>query len=244
MWKIYKITNKTYNEDEKCYKAYIGMTSNTVEKRFQQHCFKEDSSKGFHQAIKKYGYDNWILEILEDDIKTEKEALEREEFYIYKYNTLLQNKKGYNVLQRSGGREIIDGKVKCYGPCNQRRNIEDFWKDKTQKCGLDAKCKDCKRQYKFENKERIKQYKINHREIENKNERKRRKIMANENSLLSLEQLRSRTPMKYCASCKTIETTINFTRDNYKKDGLKTYCRECCNEKADVSRSEKRNWDG
>src|ERR1700748_2970004 len=192
MWKVYKFTNKTYNEKEKCYKAYVGMTVGTIEKRFQRHCVEDDQTI-FHQAIKKYGKDNWNIELLEDNIKTEKEALEREEFYILKHNTLAKNRKGYNVLQRSGGREIINGKVKCYGPCNQCKNIEDFWKDKSQKCGLNALCKDCKRDYKLKNKEHIKNYKKGHKEIENKNARERSKIIANKNSLLSIEELRSKT---------------------------------------------------
>lgn len=229
MWKIYKFTNKTYNEKEQCYKAYVGMTINTIEERFEGHCL-DDNDTIFHMAIKKYGKDNWTIEILEDNIKTEKEALIREEFYIKKHNTLVKNKKGYNVLQRSGGREVIDGKVKCYG-CDKTKNVENFWKDKVQKCGYDAKCKDCRREYKVENKEHIKAYKKGHREIENKNAVKRNKIIADKNRALSIEQLRNRTPTKYCPGCETIEKIINFTRDNYNKDGFKLYCRKCCSKK-------------
>lgn len=57
MWKIYKITNKIYNEKEKCYKSYIGMTLRTVEERFKEHCESGDC-KTFNAAIKKYGKDN------------------------------------------------------------------------------------------------------------------------------------------------------------------------------------------
>lgn len=229
MWKIYKFTNKTYNEKEQCYKSYIGMTVNSIEERFKQHCY-DDNLTIFHAAIVAYGKNNWTWEILEDNIKTEKEALEREEFYIEKHNTLAKHKKGYNVLQRSGGREIIDGKLKCH-KCCKFKTLENFSKDKVQKCGYNAKCKSCCREYKLENKEHIKIYKKEYREIENKNAQKRDKITADKNSLLSIEELRSKTTMKYCPGCKTTEKTINFTRDKYNKDGFKLNCRKCCSQK-------------
>lgn len=66
---IYKITCKIFNVKADCYKNYIGMTLRTVEERFKEHC-ESGGCKAFNAAIKKYGKDNWILEILEDNINT------------------------------------------------------------------------------------------------------------------------------------------------------------------------------
>jgi len=243
MWKIYKITNKTYNEKEKCYKSYIGMTIQTIEKRFKEHCY-DDTLTIFHAAIVAYGKDNWTLEILEDNIKTEKEALEREEFYILEHNTLVKNKKGYNVLQRSGGREIIDGKLKCY-KCCEFKTLENFWKDKVQKCGYNAKCIECVRKYKRENKEYLdinkKNYRIKYKERQSQLDSEKSKRNIEKNSLLSIEELRKITPIKYCSSCKITHETTEFTKDKHKDDGLKTYCKQCCYEKDDINRSFKRS---
>ena len=229
MWKVYKITNKTYNEEQKCYKSYIGMTLKTVEERFSGH-IKEDGCKIFHAAIKKYGKDNWVLEILEDNIKTEAEALEKEEFYIKKFNTLVKNKKGYNILQSSGGREVIDGKVKCVRCCLYK-NVECFWKDKTQKSGYNSLCIDCKREYVEKNKDflniRKKQYREENKEEANEKNRINCKMRADKNKLLSIEELHTRTPVKLCSCCKILKNASEFSRDNYKIDGFVVYCKKC-----------------
>lgn len=231
MWKIYKFTNKTYNEKEKCYKAYIGMTVNTIEERFKEHCLNSSGCIAFRGAIIKYGKDNWTLEILEDNIKTEYDALEKEEFYIEKYKTLVKNGKGYNLKRGSNGREIINGKLKCYGDCELIKNIENFSKDKNTQCGYCFICKDCMREYKLQNKERIKivrrEWGIAHRE-----ERKQKdKIISDKNSLLSLEDLNKITPFKRCADCKEIKSTIQFQRKNKNTSGFGEYCKKCANEK-------------
>ena len=61
---IYKITNKLNN------KIYIGQTTKTVEKRFQQH--KNNSNKEYfsqiilYKAFNKYGIENFICETIEE----------------------------------------------------------------------------------------------------------------------------------------------------------------------------------
>lgn len=81
---IYKITNKVNN------KSYIGQTRYTLEFRWRQHLNSKDNCY-FHKAIKKYGAENFNVEILEEcDFK---DLDSREIFYIAKYNTF---KDGYN----------------------------------------------------------------------------------------------------------------------------------------------------
>lgn len=98
---IYKITNLINNF------SYIGQTKD-VKKRKIQHksaSFNKKSnaySAPFHIAIRKYGWENFSFEILEeiDDIFPQDYIDERERFFIDYCNSLI-GQKGYNVL--SGG---------------------------------------------------------------------------------------------------------------------------------------------
>lgn len=93
---IYKITNKVNG------KSYIGQTRYTVEFRWRQHQHKRDNVY-FHNAIHKYGIENFTVEILEEcDYK---DLNSREIFYIAKYDTF---KNGYNLtLGGDGNRKLF-----------------------------------------------------------------------------------------------------------------------------------------
>lgn len=90
---IYKYTNKING------KAYIGQTTQSLEKRHKRHLADSQvDDLYFHRALKKYGIENFTLEILEDNI--EKEYLdEREKYWIKYWNTFYLNKKGYNMTE-------------------------------------------------------------------------------------------------------------------------------------------------
>ena len=93
---IYKITNKVNG------KSYIGQTRYTIEFRLKQHQHKKDNTY-FHNAIHKYGIENFSIEILEEcnieDLNS------REIFYIAKYNTF---KDGYNLtIGGDGNRRLL-----------------------------------------------------------------------------------------------------------------------------------------
>lgn len=93
---IYKITNKVNG------KSYIGQTRYTLEFRWRQHIHKKDNTY-FHNAIKKYGFENFTLEILEECPVSN--LNEREIFYIAKYNTF---KDGYNLtIGGDGNRRLL-----------------------------------------------------------------------------------------------------------------------------------------
>lgn len=93
---IYKVTNKVNN------KVYIGQTRYTVEFRWKQHIHKQDNCH-FHNAIRKWGIDNFIVETLE---KCDVDLLNsREIFYIAKYDSY---KSGYNsTIEGDGNRRLI-----------------------------------------------------------------------------------------------------------------------------------------
>lgn len=93
---IYKITNKVNG------KSYIGQTRYTVEFRWRQHQHKKDSVY-FHNAIKKYGVENFIVETLEECNYEDLDS--REIFYIAKYDTF---NKGYNLtIGGNGNRRLL-----------------------------------------------------------------------------------------------------------------------------------------
>ncbi len=107
---IYKHTIKNTN------KSYIGFTSQTMEKRLHKHLLNAKSGikTKFYNAFNKYGIDSINSEILEY-CETESEAIEKESFYIEKFDTY---KNGYNSTKIGGGGWIIgqlsEDKQKAY----------------------------------------------------------------------------------------------------------------------------------
>lgn len=97
---IYKITNTVNN------KSYIGQTRQSIQFRWNQHTSKKDNTY-FHNAIQKYGKDNFTIEILEE---CNVEVLnEREIYYISKFDTF---KNGYNLTIGGDGNKklLLDDK--------------------------------------------------------------------------------------------------------------------------------------
>ena len=103
---IYKITNLING------KVYIGQSIN-IDKRIKEHFWKAQNSKDIsfnsilHQAIRKYGKENFLCEIVEEcDIDI---IDERERFYIKYFNSLSPN--GYNILE--GGQKYRAEPNRC-----------------------------------------------------------------------------------------------------------------------------------
>ena len=100
---IYKLTNLINK------KAYVGLTTRKLDKRIKEHI--SDKQSVISRAIKKYGFDNFLVEVIEE--LTDLEVLkEREIYYIHHFNTL--NPDGYN---------IIDSHQNL---CMSRKNIKTF----------------------------------------------------------------------------------------------------------------------
>lgn len=103
---IYKITN-TING-----KIYIGQTTKTLEERLKYH--KRDSQRldtFFYRAIKKYGWENFKAEIIDDSANTKEELDALEQYYIKKYNCFDNPNVGYNT--QSGGHSFKMTKEEC-----------------------------------------------------------------------------------------------------------------------------------
>ena len=90
---IYKITNQINN------KIYIGQTTRTLQERiysYRQEFLYAKISRPIIAAMRLYGIENFIFEILEDDISSKEELDEKEKYYIQFYSSLTYQ-NGYNV---------------------------------------------------------------------------------------------------------------------------------------------------
>lgn len=90
--KIYKYTNKINN------KVYIGRTCRKLEKRAGYKGERYKKCPYFYKAIQKYGWDNFVPEILEENL-TDREAAEREIYWIKFYNSTNKG-NGYNLTDK------------------------------------------------------------------------------------------------------------------------------------------------
>jgi group I intron endonuclease len=109
---IYKVTNLING------KEYVGQTKHTLKRRISHHKWrsKKRSNTHFYNSIKKYGFDNFKFETLEEADNQNLDT--REKYYIHKLNTL---KNGYNM--NDGGRvtEITDDLRKIYSRAQKKR---------------------------------------------------------------------------------------------------------------------------
>ena len=97
---IYKITNLVNN------KIYIGQTIHTLKYRFNQHINQNKCTK-LHNAIVKYGKENFIIEEIE---KVPQSLLDEREIYWIDFYASTDRIVGYNILK--GGKLGPLGKYK------------------------------------------------------------------------------------------------------------------------------------
>lgn len=96
---IYKITCKNTG------KIYIGKTESSVESRWKEHCraaklpSHSDYNFPFHRAIRKYGSDSFIVEII-DKTESSNELKEKEKYWINYFNSYYD---GYNATLGGDG---------------------------------------------------------------------------------------------------------------------------------------------
>lgn len=83
-------------------KKYVGATTKTLSARIRAHeaRVRFGSHYHFHNALRKYGVDGFIWEILQDGIMTREELDRREIEFIKSYGTII---KGYNISTGGGG---------------------------------------------------------------------------------------------------------------------------------------------
>lgn len=100
MYSIYKHTFKSSG------KSYIGFTHFTMSERLHKHNLNAESGldTNFYRAIRKYGLDGLVSELL-CMCEGEEEAKEREMHFIAHFNTY---KKGYNMTEGGDGGNIAN----------------------------------------------------------------------------------------------------------------------------------------
>lgn len=102
---IYKATSATTN------KVYIGQSSQTLQERINQHnshAYGHQYNYHFHNAIRKYGAEDFSYEIIEDEIKTIEELNDRERYWIKYYDSY---NNGYNSTLGGEGRHTRDDEL-------------------------------------------------------------------------------------------------------------------------------------
>lgn len=118
---IYKVTNNLNGH------IYIGQTSKSLNERKAKH--EKDSLREnkktvkFHNALKKYGFENFTWTVLKE-CSNQKELDYFEEYYINKYNSL-DRETGYNLKHggKFGGCYSEEAKI------NMGKATKEKWKD-------------------------------------------------------------------------------------------------------------------
>ena len=97
---IYKVTNQLND------KVYIGKTSFSVEKRWQEHCddYTRFSNRPLYAAMRKYGINNFKVETIEE-VENDEVACEREIYWIAYYNSYHY---GYNATYGGDGKQLYN----------------------------------------------------------------------------------------------------------------------------------------
>lgn len=98
MNEVYLITNRVNG------KRYVGVTCRGYLTRFKEHILNasEGSKTILHNAIRKYGSENFDIILLEADVP-DNLISEREKYYISLYNTFYTSGIGYNMTEGGGG---------------------------------------------------------------------------------------------------------------------------------------------
>ena len=96
---IYKITNKING------KVYIGQTIRPVQYRFHRHindAMRNIIDTHFARAIRKYGPDQWLLEVI-DNAETQEELNQKEQYWIQYYNSVEEGYNETDAINKCGG---------------------------------------------------------------------------------------------------------------------------------------------
>ena len=95
---IYKIVNKVNG------KIYVGQTTETIEQRFKRHMGyqKDEHDTKFYRAVRKYGVDNFYVEMIEE-VEDREQLNAREEYWIRELDTVNSGYNSYYGGFSSGG---------------------------------------------------------------------------------------------------------------------------------------------
>lgn len=122
MYCIYCYTNKITG------KKYVGQTCKSLKERARQGGIAYIRKGGaFGNAIKKYGWENFEVEILEYGLTAE-QANEREQYWISELNTLTPN--GYNIKKGGDNHEWSESSKQKLSQAKMGHEVSDETKEK------------------------------------------------------------------------------------------------------------------
>ena len=129
--KIYKITNRENNL------IYIGCTINSLEKRFGEHlsrCFTSEHKSKLYNSMKKYGQDNFTIELIEEcDLsvmyETEKKYIESYDSYSNGLNSTFGGEGCLGYTHSAEIRQKISDNTKN-GNSHKGKTYEELYGDK------------------------------------------------------------------------------------------------------------------
>ena len=125
---IYMYTNKING------KGYAGQT-NDFNRRYKEHIDaminknNDEYNKPIHCALRKYGLDNFDVEILKENLNTQCLLNLYECYYIKKFDLLCKNGKGYNISDGGSNGNPFAGKTEEEME-EIRQNMSEAHKDK------------------------------------------------------------------------------------------------------------------
>lgn len=120
------------------HKKYIGQTTRNPQIRYAEHFNQIEDGTVFHNALKKYGKENFLFYVIGEFPDDKLNSLER--FYIKKFNTHWRDGYGYNMSY--GGQNSPDAtykKIRAY-PLNEDRTpiyeLGRIFKSMTEACEI------------------------------------------------------------------------------------------------------------
>jgi len=132
---IYLVTNIINN------KKYIGYTSKTLNIRKNQHICQSNrnSQHILHKAIRKYGINNFIWEILYESFDKNHTLKTMENFFIIEHNTFVPN--GYNLTMggQGGIMKLVSEetrKKQSLAKLGKKRKKESIQKQREKRIGI------------------------------------------------------------------------------------------------------------
>jgi hypothetical protein len=118
---VYRIFNKTND------KSYIGVTIGSFKIRYNGCWWKFTHNEFLKRAVKKYGIQNFGVELLNNTAKSEKELYILEKRYIKQYNSYIPG--GYNLTRGGGNPNPLTRQYKLidyFGNLYSVNNLADF----------------------------------------------------------------------------------------------------------------------
>lgn len=225
IWKIYKHTLLVEGEQQGW--SYIGLTSSAkVNSRWRNGTgYKEQAV--FWEAIKKYGWDNFSHEIIEDNLTLEQANIQ-EQYWIAYYHTWVkdENCRGYNMTAGGGASEngMIkikkDDLIKVISRKDLQQYIDQGWQwiDSRSKESLNSYSKTYKAKHKEKLKAKSKLFNETHKEYNALKQRNWRAKHRKEKHIIT-EQERKEKIKEYNAKYRA-------THRELLREKSKTYNRE------------------